>query len=117
MDSSTSRLVLSNRGRLVLLGVLIVGTPLVWLTLLETAYVLAYQACADRSNTSVHVAEAVALGVTVSLTVIAWTNYRPSQTRPQPIGFLGGAALLLTLLMLIVVLASGIGPLLLHPCD
>jgi hypothetical protein len=116
MDSSTSRLVFSNRGRLVLLFALIVGAPLVWLTLVETGYVLAYQACADPSQTSVQVAEAVALATIAAMTLVAWGRYRPSQTRPQPIGFLGGAALLLTLLMLIVVVASGVGPLIFHSC-
>jgi hypothetical protein len=117
MDSSTSRLVFSNRGRLALLFGLIIGAPVLWLTLLETGYVLAYQACADRANTWVHVSEAVALAATAVLTFVAWGKYGPSQTRSKPIGFLGGTALLLTLLMLIVVVASGIGPIIFHPCD
>jgi hypothetical protein len=117
MASSTS-----HRGSLNtrLLGVLLlglIGAPLIWLTMLQTGYVLAYQACDDRSSSWVIWPTAVAVGIGMGIAVMTLTAKRRAQHERIPMPFIGWIAIGMAMLMVIVLSASAIAPLVLYPCD
>ena len=117
MPSSTSPHGFSERRlRIITIGALL-AAPLVVLNLLQTNYVLAYQACADRSNSWLHVPSATAVVLSVALVALAWTGWVGATRARRPLEFLGASSLMLALLMLIVVVAMAIPPMILHPCD
>ena len=103
-----------------LLGVLLIGllgAPLVWLTMLQTGYVLAYQACDDRSNSWVLIPALSALALAIALAAIsARATFRANRER-IPLPFVGHLAIGMSALMVIVLAASAIAPILLRPCD
>jgi hypothetical protein len=96
---------------------LLVGAPLAWLVLLQAGYVLAYQACDDRSSVSLHLLVAGGTAAAFLLTWAAWRVDRHSEHSPRPVGFLAASAFRLTALMLLVIAASAVAPFILHPCD
>ena len=98
-----------------LLGVL--GAPIVWLTTLQAGYVLAYQACDDRSNSWVLVPTISAIVITAIVAIISIRSHRRANEERIPLPFVGGLALGMAFLMVIVLAASAIPPLILHPCD
>jgi hypothetical protein len=100
-----------------LLVALMVTAPVVWLTMLEVGYVLAYQSCADRTNAWIHKPNAVLGVVAFACAAGAWWLYRRYKSARPPVGFLAGVALLLTALIAIVVIASAIPAFILDPCD
>jgi hypothetical protein len=100
-----------------LLVALVVLAPAVWLTMIETGYVLAYQSCAERSNWWIHKPNLIFLAITMGAAAAAWWLYRRYRTALAPIGFLAGMALLVSGLIAIVAIATAIPPLILHPCD
>lgn len=72
MPSSTSRPVSHEPWRLVALWAGLLTGPLVWLTLLETNYVLAYVACETGSTWFMHLAVGVALLLVAVAGYAAW---------------------------------------------
>ena len=95
----------------------LVGAPLIWLTALQTGYVLAYQACDSNSRYWVTVPTAIALaaaGATVLTSLLA-SRRAKKLLEPQPL--LATVGLGLAAMMVIVLTASLIAPLLLRPCD
>lgn len=117
MASSTSRHGSLNTRLLgwLLLGV--IGTPLVWLTTLQAGYVLAYQACDDRSNSWVLVPTLAAAATTALIAIISIRSHRRASEERIPFPFVGWLALGMASLMVIVLAASAIAPMILHPCD
>jgi hypothetical protein len=117
MASSTSRPGSFDRTlrRLAFAG--LIGAPFIWLTALQTGYVMAYQACDSQSRYWVIVPTAAALLAAAATLAIAHYGQRRSSDalRPQPLlAYLGvGVAAL----MVIVIAASLIAPLMLRPCD
>jgi hypothetical protein len=69
MPSSTSRPVSHERWRLAALWAGLLTGPIVWLTLLEVNYVLAYVACETSSTWFMH------LAVVVSLLLVSGAGY------------------------------------------
>ena len=117
MASSTS-----HRGSLNtrLLGVLlvgVVGAPLLWLMALQTGYVLAYQACDDRSNSWVMVPTIGSLLIAVAIAAVSVRGRRRAEGEQIPLPFVGWLAIGMAGLMVLVLLASAIAPAILHPCD
>jgi Ni/Fe-hydrogenase subunit HybB-like protein len=117
MRSSTSRHASFDRAKLGLLLTGIVGAPLVWLTALQTGYVLAYQACDDRSVSWVVVPTLIAVTLAGGLAAVSIRARRRSRGDRAPMPLLGWMALLMSVLMFIVLGASAIGPFILRPCD
>jgi hypothetical protein len=79
MDSSTSHPVWYERRRLAALWAGVLTGPIVWLTLLETQYVLSYVACETRATWFLHVSTAVAL---VLVAGAGWAAWSASDGRP-----------------------------------
>jgi hypothetical protein len=118
MDSSTWPRASSKRTRVAgLLIALVIIAPIVWLTMLEVGYVLAYQACADRTSAWIHKPNVAFTVIAIACAAGGWWLHGRWKNAPAPIGFLAGMALLVTGLIVIVVIASAIPPLILHPCD
>jgi hypothetical protein len=117
MSSSTSRHGSFDPGLLTILFAGIVGAPLLWLTALQSGYVLAYQACDDRSTSWVIVptfAFVVIVGVVAALSA---RGHRRAEGARTPMPFLGWVAVGTAGLMLVVMVATAITPLFMHPCD
>lgn len=117
MPSSTSHHASFSRRRLILLFAAIVGAPLLWLTALQTGYVLAYQACDERSIAWVAVPTLAAVAASAALAVLGVRGHRSATADRVPMPFLGWMAMLMGIFMLVVLAASAIAPLLLRPCD
>ena len=95
----------------------LVGAPMIWLTALQTGYVLAYQACDSQSRYWVTVPTAIALAATAGTLLITFVGKRRAagSLAPQPLlAYLGFG---LAAMMVIVLVASLIAPLMLRPCD
>jgi formate/nitrite transporter FocA (FNT family) len=93
------------------------GAPFIWLTALQTGYVLAYQACDAESRYWVTVPTAAALlatAITLAITIHAKRRAQDALP-PQPLLTVIGVGL--ALMMVIVMAASLIAPLMLRPCD
>jgi uncharacterized membrane protein len=116
MRSSTSRHGSSDRRLVALVFGVLLGTPLLVLALLQTNYVLAYQACADRSNAWLNVPSVIALLGCAGAIAAGWIGRRRSHTR-RPLDFLSTVAVLTAVMSLILIVALAIPPLILHPCD
>ena len=95
----------------------IVGTPLLWLSALQTGYVMAYQACDARSNAWVTVPTFAAIALIVVLTLMAHRAHRRAKGGRLPLPFMGALAIGMSALMVIVMAASAIAPVVLGPCD
>ena len=103
-----------------LFGVLLIGllgAPLVWLTTLQAGYVLAYQACDDRSNSWVLVPALTALALAITLAALSARATLKANRERMPLPFVGRLAIGMSALMVIVLAASAIAPILLRPCD
>jgi hypothetical protein len=101
--------------------------PLTWAALVETNYVLSYVACEHRGAWMLHLASGVALVVIGAGAAIAWLAAPPLGARDVPsIGpgdvaeararFMALTALALCGWFALVVIATGIPVLVLHPC-
>jgi Ni/Fe-hydrogenase subunit HybB-like protein len=95
----------------------IAGAPLLWLTALQTGYVLAYQACDDRSRSWVAVPTLIALALAIGIAVVSVVSSRRASRERLPMPFLGWLAIGMSALIVIVLVASTVAPLILHPCD
>ena len=117
MPSSTSHRASFDRGLLAVLFAGIAAAPLIWLTALQTGYVLAYQACDDRSTSWVIVPTIGALVITIGVVLLCARGYRRAAAARTPLPFLGQVALAMSLMIALVMAASAIGPLVLKACD
>ena len=95
----------------------LIGAPLIWLTALQTGYVLAYQACDSQSRYWVTVPTAIALAATGATLLISLLASRRARKLVEPQPLLASLGLGLAAMMVIVLAASLIAPLLLRPCD
>jgi hypothetical protein len=116
MGSSTWRPASSDRRRLTVLWTAILGGPLTWLILLQTDYALAYPACADRSNVWLLVPAGIAIVAAVILAAASWRWYRRPDDPPAR-ALLGAVGVAMSVGFLVLILATAIPPLILHPCD
>jgi hypothetical protein len=98
-----------------LLGV--VGAPLLWLMALQTGYVLAYQACDAQSSSWVIVPTAAAIGLAMIVGAVTVAARRRAERERIPLPFIGRLSLGMAWLMVLVLAASAIAPIILHPCD
>ena len=117
MASSTSHHGSLNTRLLGWLLLGIIGAPLVWLTTLQAGYVLAYQACDDRSNSWVLFPTLAAATIAAVIAIISLRSHRRAGEERIPLPFIGWLALGMASLMVIVLVASAIAPMILHPCD
>lgn len=117
MVSSTSHHGSFDRRLLALLFTGIIGAPLVWLIAIQTGYTNAYQACDERSNSWVTIPTFTALAIVVAIAVACALAYRRARADRLPMPLLGWMALAMSALMTIVLIASSIAPIMLHPCD
>ena len=117
MASSTSRPDSSERKLRLLAFAGLIGAPLIWLTALQTGYVLAYQACDSESRSWVTIPTAIALAATVATLLIAFYGSRRAKKSLQPQPLLAQVGFGVAGMMVLVMVASLIAPLLLRPCD
>jgi hypothetical protein len=117
MPSSTSHHGSLNTRLLGWLLVGVIGAPALWLTALQTGYVLAYQACDDRSNSWVLVPTISAIAIAAVIALVSRRSQRRAREERMPLPFVGWLALGMASLTVIVLVASAIAPIILHPCD
>jgi hypothetical protein len=117
MASSTSPHASFDRRLLLVLFAGIVGAPLLWLSALQAGYILAYQACDDRSTSWVIVPTFGAAAILVAVMLVALRGHRNARTGRLPLPLMGWLAVGISILMIVVMAASAIAPLVLHPCD
>jgi hypothetical protein len=101
--------------------------PLVWATLLETNYVLSYVACEQRQSWMLHLAALVALGLIGLAAFASWRaappmgsedgpSMDPRETAVVRARFMVISGLALCAGFALVIIATEIPVLLLHPC-
>jgi hypothetical protein len=117
MASSTSHHGSLNTRLLAVLLVGVIGAPLLWLMALQTGYVLAYQACDDRSNSWVMAPTIGSILIAVGIALLSVRGHRQANGERIPLPFVGWIAIGMAVLMVLVLLASAIAPAILHPCD
>jgi hypothetical protein len=128
MPSSTLRHGSFSWGtRLAALWAGMLAGPLTWAALLETNYVLSYVACEQRGAWMLHLATGIALAVIGAGAYIAWMAAPPLGARNVPstvpadaavarARFMAITALGLCAWFALVVIATEIPALVLHPC-
>jgi hypothetical protein len=117
MDSSTSRPDFFERRLRLMAFSGLIGAPLIWLTAVQTGYVLAYQACDDESRSWVVVPTVVAIAAAAATFVVSLYAKRRAMKTLEPQPLLAKLGLGLAALMVIVLIASLVAPLMLRPCD
>jgi hypothetical protein len=123
MPSSTLRHESFSWGpRLAALWVGLAAGPLAWAALLETNYVLSYVACEQRRTWMLHLATVVALMLVGVGALTAWWA-RPrlnggaaSSTAEARTRFMAVGGLVLCAAFALVILATEVPVLVLHPC-
>ena len=95
----------------------VVGAPLVWLTALQTGYVLAYQACDEASRIWVTVPTAVATVIAIAACGVAAISQMRSARAHAPTPLLARVGVGVAATIVTVMIASLIAPMLLQPCD
>ena len=93
------------------------GAPLIWLIALQTGYVLAYQACDDRSRSWVAVPTFIAIAAAAATLIVALYGARRAGKALEPQPLLAKLGLGLAAISVIVLIASAIPALILMPCD
>jgi hypothetical protein len=89
-----------------------IGAPLLWLTMLEAAYLLSYWSCGTGMKWPLHV---VIFGTAFLLAGVLWVRPRTRHTETAS-SFLAAMALWMTVGFILVVIASAIQPAIIHPC-
>lgn len=117
MPSSTSRRGSFDPGLLTILFAGIAGAPLLWLAALQTGYVLAYQACDDRSTSWVIVPALVFVAIVGAIAALSVRGHRRAGRDRVPMPFLGWVAVGMAGMMLLVMAVTAITPLFMQPCD
>ena len=107
--------------RLVALWTGLAAGPLAWASLLEVNYVLSYVACEQRHTWMLHLATAIALGIVGVGAFAAWSAAPPFGGATSAAGegrarfmVIGGLALCAG--FAVVIIATEIPVLILHPC-
>jgi hypothetical protein len=95
----------------------IIGAPVLWLAALQTGYTLSYQACDARSTSWVAVPTFSALAIVAGVAIVCAMAQQRARRDRRPLPLLGAIALGLAVLMTIVLIASALAPVMLHPCD
>jgi hypothetical protein len=101
--------------------------PLAWAALLQTNYVLSYVACEQRHTWMLHLSAAVALALTAAGALSSWRAAPAKAAEDSPsrdpadaavlrARFMATAGLVLCAWFALVILATEIPALLLHPC-
>lgn len=128
MPSSTLRRGSFDWGRrLAALWAGLLAGPVVWATLLETNYVLSYVACEQRQSWMLHLAAAVSLVLIGAAALMLWRAAPPMGDEGEPsidpretavvrARFMVIGGLALSAWFALVILATEIPVLLLHPC-
>ena len=115
------------RRQLLALWIGILAGPLAWAALLQTNYVLSYVACEQRHSWMLHGASAAALVLVAGAAIAAWraspplgeeehVGEGPARTSQLRRRWMGLAALALCAWFAIVIFATEIPVLVLHPC-
>ena len=115
------------RWRLAALWAGVLTGPLAWAALLQTNYVLSYVACEQRQSWMLHLSAAVALVLVLAAAIAAWLaapalgsgddrGETPAETRHVRRRFMALAGLAMCAWFAIVILATEIPALVLHPC-
>jgi hypothetical protein len=129
MPSSTSaRAFLDSPGRLAARWLGVLAGPVAWATLLETNSALSYVACEQRHKWMLHLATAVAIGLIVVAAYATWRaspplgghehpSLDPAETAMLRARFMTIGGLALCAFFTLVILATAIPALVLHPCD
>jgi|SRR5215207_6269854 len=131
MPSSTSLHASSEHGRrLLALWAGIVAGPLAWAALLQTNYVLSYVACEQRHSWMLHLATGVALLLVAGAAFAAWRAAAslaplgeeehaaadPARAMLFRARFMALSGLALCAWFIIVIIATELPALVLHPC-
>lgn len=129
MASSTSHPASYERRRQAALWAGLLTGPIVWLTLLETQYVLSYVACETRTTWFMHLAIVVALGLVGTAGWAAWSasgeaprdDDAPTppgghDTRTQRARWMSLAGVMLSAWFVVVILAMEVPLLILGVC-
>jgi hypothetical protein len=105
----------------------VLAGPLVWATLLETSYVLSYVACEQRQSWMLHLAAAVSLALIAVAALLLWRAAPPMGDEGEPsidpretavvrARFMVVGGLALCGWFAIVIVATEIPVVLMHPC-
>jgi hypothetical protein len=116
-------------GRAVALWIGVLAGPLAWSALLETNYVLSYVACEQRHTWMLHLATAIALALVAGAAWLTWVaspslgynSERDASTDPVDTAiirarFMAIGGLALCAWFALVIIATEIPVLVLHPC-
>jgi len=118
MESSIWRRDSSSRYRLAVACLaVVVGAPLLWLAALQIGYIGAYPACGNRNLAWVQVPTSVAIVLSAVMALRAWQLRRRARGTTSTDDLLSLCALAIAALIVIVLIASAIGPTVLNPCD
>ena len=128
MPSSIWRPDSSNRLRHLALWAGLIGPPVLWLTLLEANYVLAYAACGEREKWFLYAVIAASIGLGAAAGLAAWRMGPPEdseersdpwtlKTREVRARWMSISALACTAWFLIVMLAMAVPVVVLRTCD
>ena len=101
------------------LAAVVLGPPLVWLIDLQVQYWFAAYACdAGRSPAPLHAATAIALALVGTALVVAWLHPQSAEPRAERRSrFLVLCGVLLGAQFLLVIVAQGLAPVILGPCQ
>ena len=130
MGSSTSRPVWHERWRSIALWVGLLAGPLVWLSLLQTNYIMAYVACETRQTWFMHAATGLALAAVAAAGYGAWrasdgsilgeeqpTAPLSNETHRQRVRWMGFGGVFFSAFFILVILAMEIPILVLRACQ
>lgn len=130
MGSSTSRPVSHERWRSLALWIGLLAGPVVWLSLLQTNYVLAYAACEARQTWFMHLATAVGVVLVAAAGFGAWraadgsimtaekrTHPLSDDTHRQRTRWMGLSGVVLSGWFILVILAMEIPIIVLRECQ
>ena len=130
MSASTSRPVSHERWRLLAVWAGLLTGPIVWLTLLETNYVLAYVACEMQQTWFIHLAIAVAVLIVAAAGYAAWgasfgspaadetlTHPLSDDTRRQRTRWMSLGGIAFSAWFILVILAMEVPVLVLRECQ
>jgi len=92
---------------------IIVGAPILWLTMLEVGYLVSHWSCGTGATWPLHV---VTGGTAMILAGVLWMMPRRSDSDDSAHSFLWSMALWMTIGFIVVVVASAIEPLIIQPC-
>lgn len=117
MPSSTSRPAFPeahDAAREVALWTGVLAGPVVWLTLLETNYVMSYVACEVRQTWFLHLATLIAVALTAGAGLWGWSAGQGENPRAR---WMGHASLASSIWFILVILSMEIPVIVLRTCQ